>query len=415
MGRQKVKLYCPHDAQRLFHNSRARFRVCANGRRFGKTLAGANDMLRFVLTNSGTRAWWVAPVMDQSARVFDEVAEKMHPVIAKKSLTDRRIIFRNGSSIEFKSAHEPDHLRGVGLDYLVVDEAADVAEEAYFSCLRPALSDRRGRAVFISTPKGRNWFYGLYLRGQDAAESDYESWQFSTWANPYIDPAEKAAAREVPEHIFRQEYEAAFLEDESAIFPNAKTLVGSALRDPRAGERYAFGLDLAKTRDFTVLIGFETTRREMVFFDRFRGLPYTAQKERIAAAVKRYSGRVVMDSTGVGEPIFDDFRRDRMDVVPYHFTEESKRHLVENLIVETEARRVAIADVAPLVGELEAFQYKMNRSGRLSYEGPSGGHDDCVIALALAVWALRGRDRPAAVLASNGHTLFGSLGKRIFG
>jgi len=409
-----VRLYHPHDGQRLFHESPARFRVCANGRRFGKTLAGANDMLRFVLNNSGTRAWWVAPVMDQASRVFEEIANRMHSVIRRKSVTEKRLVLRNGSEVEFKSAHEPDNLRGVGLDYLVVDEAADVAEEAYFSCLRPALSDRCGRAVLISTPKGRNWFYRLFLRGQDPAETDYKSWQFPTWMNPYIDPAEKASAREVPSHVYRQEYEAAFLEDEDTVFRNVRDHVTAALEAPAAGRRYVFGLDLGRARDFTVIVGLDPTRRAMVFFDRFREAGYAAQKERIVNAVRRYGARLVMDSTGVGEPIHDDFRRAGLDVTGYHFTEESKRRLVENLIVEMEAGRVALADVGVLVGELEAFRYFVNRSGRLSYEAPSGGHDDCVAALALAVWGLRGRQRGARVVATAGGTLFGGAPGRVF-
>jgi phage FluMu gp28-like protein len=408
-------LYHPHDGQRLFHESTARFRVCANGRRFGKTIAGANDMLRFVLDHSGTRAWWVAPVMDQAARVFEEISDRMHPIIARKSITEKRITLKNGSEIEFKSAHEPDHLRGVGLDYLVVDEAAGVDEDAYFSCLRPALSDKRGIAVLISTPKGRNWFYRMFLKGQDPAEHDYKSWQFPTWMNPYIDPAEEAAAREVPAHVYRQEFEAAFLEDEDAVFRNVRELLGAKSAYCVPGEHYVFGLDLGRANDFTVLIGFETRRREMIYFHRHRHVGYAAQKDLILKVMNEYRPRLVMDSTGVGEPIFDDFRREGLDVTGYHFTEESKRRLIENLIVETEARRVRLFEAPQLIPELEAFRYTMNRSGRLSYEAPSGAHDDCVVALALAVWGLRGQERPARALAVEGTNVFGRAGARLFG
>lgn len=409
-----VRLYRPHEGQRAFHESRARFRICANGRRFGKTLAGANDMLRFVIDNPGVRAWWVAPVLDQAARVFEDVSRRMEPIVAKKSLSDKRIALRNGSEMEFKSAHEPDHLRGVGLDYLVVDEAADVSEEAYFSCLRPALSDRRGRVVLISTPKGRNWFYRLFSRGQDPAQADYRSWRFPTWMNPYIDPAEREAVGEVPEHVARQEFEAEFLEDEASVFRGVRERLGAALRGPVAGERYVFGLDLGKARDATVVVGFDARRREMVYFDRCVGLSYSAQKERIARAARAYGAKVVMDSTGVGEPIYDDLRREGLDVWPYYFTEESKRRLVENLIVEMEAGRLMLADVGELVAELEAFGYEVNRSGRISYEAPAGLHDDCVMALALAAWGMRGAVGTGAVVAVDGANVFGRGGGRVF-
>jgi len=339
----------------------------------------------------------------------------MAPLVRRSLATQRRITFRNGSQLQFKSAHEPENLRGAGLDYLVVDEAANVDEQAYFSCLRPALSDRLGRAVLISTPKGRNWFYRLYLKGQDPEEGDYASWRFPTWTNPHIDEGEQASALEVPDHIYRQEYEAAFLEDEATVFRNVRESVSSALRGPEPGRRYAFGLDLGRANDFTVLVGLEVETGRMVFFERFRTAGYAVQKERILRPVRRYGARLVMDSTGVGEPIFDDFRAGGVDVRGYHFTEGSKRRLVENLIVEMEAGRVGLADVGVLIGELESFRYKMNRSGRVSYEGPSGGHDDCVMALALAVWGRkRESTRPARVLATSPRPLFPSADKRIF-
>jgi len=193
-----------------------------------------------------------------------------------------------------------------------------------------------------------------------------------------------------------------------------RSRLGGKIRSAAPGERYVFGLDLGKAHDFTVLIGFEARSREMVYFHRFRQLSYSAQKEFIVRAVRDYGGRLVMDSTGVGEPIYDDFRRAGVDVAGYRFTEESKRRLIENLIVEMEAGRVRLADAGQLVAELEAFRYVVNRSGRLSYEGPSGGHDDCVIALALAVWGLRGWRAGAQCVVRTGTNMFGAGGGRMF-
>jgi len=119
-----------------------------------------------------------------------------------------------GGTVQIRSADDPQSLRGEGLDYAVLDECAYMKEAAWSEALRPALSDRKGGALFISTPHGLNFFRDLWLRGQDDAYPDWQSWTFKTIDNPFIDPDEIAAARaSMPSRIFMQEYEASFLED----------------------------------------------------------------------------------------------------------------------------------------------------------------------------------------------------------
>jgi len=117
----------------------------------------------------------------------------------------------SGGTVQVRSADDPQSLRGEGLDFCVLDECAFMREEAWAEALRPALSDRQGGAMFISTPKGRNWFWRLYQRGQDEHETDWASWQRPTSENPYIAASEIADARhDLPERIFAQEYEGAW-------------------------------------------------------------------------------------------------------------------------------------------------------------------------------------------------------------
>jgi phage terminase large subunit-like protein len=119
-----------------------------------------------------------------------------------------------GGTVQIRSADDPQSLRGEGLDYAVLDECAYMKEAAWSEALRPALSDRKGGALFISTPHGLNFFRDLWLRGQDGTFPDWQSWTFKTRDNPYIDPDEIEAARaSMPSRIFLQEYEASFLED----------------------------------------------------------------------------------------------------------------------------------------------------------------------------------------------------------
>ena len=172
-----------------------------------------------VNAGQGKRGWWVSPTYPMSAiawREFKEMAARLPNTEVHES--DRRIRYRGGGSVQVKSADSPAGLRGEGLDFLVVDEAAFIEkwQEVWEQALRPTLSDRKGGALFISTPRGFNHFSELY---QNAQGGEWARWQFPTWDNPHIDKAEIEAARQMlPALIFRQEYGAEFVQLAGAMF-----------------------------------------------------------------------------------------------------------------------------------------------------------------------------------------------------
>jgi len=194
----------------------SRFKVLACGRRAGKTVLGT--VLSVQTAGIGGRAWWVAPTYPVASigwRAIKDLARRLPGTEVRES--DRRITLLSGGEVQVKSADNPDSLRGEGLDLVVIDEAAFVKEAAWTQALRPALSDRQGRALFISTPKGRNWFYHLWTdaEGQD----DWAAFHFPTSANPNITSEEIQAAKKLlPALIFAQEYEAMFTEQYGAMF-----------------------------------------------------------------------------------------------------------------------------------------------------------------------------------------------------
>jgi phage terminase large subunit-like protein len=183
----------PHPGQALVHSHPARFKVLACGRRWGKTRQGVNEA--YDVAANGGRAWWVAPNYKMSEvgwRPLRRIGQKIGAEIRR---VDRQILLPNGGEVVVRSADDPQSLRGEGLDLVVIDECAYVAEQAWTEALRPSLSDRQGSAIFISTPKRRNWFFRLFQQGlEDGGE--WMAWQFPTAANPYIDPAEIEAARD---------------------------------------------------------------------------------------------------------------------------------------------------------------------------------------------------------------------------
>lgn len=189
-------------------NHPARFKVVVCGRRWGKTTLGVVLCLRTGLQSG--RAWWVAPtypVANIGWRLLKSLAAQIPG--AETHEADRYVSLPGGGEVWVKSADNPDSLRGEGLDGCVLDEFRNIKEEAWLEALRPALSDHKGWALFIGTPKGKNWVWRLF--GRHKYDKNWASWQKPTIDNPFIDPSEVEAARlELPGHVFAQEYEADF-------------------------------------------------------------------------------------------------------------------------------------------------------------------------------------------------------------
>jgi len=152
--------------------------------------------------------------------------------------SDRTITLPGDGTIAIKSADQGDGLRGEGLDLVVLDEAAFIQEAVWTDAIRPALSDRRGGALLISTPKGYNWFWDAYQRGQEG-RADWMSWQYPTSDNPLIAPEEIEAARDtLSSRTFGQEYMAQFVSFEGTLFKRNWFEVVSAAPANAARVRY---------------------------------------------------------------------------------------------------------------------------------------------------------------------------------
>jgi predicted phage terminase large subunit-like protein len=208
-----------HPTQQLVADHPARFKVVAAGRRWGKTRWCISEILETAL--AGGRAWWVAPSHKHAKEGWDplvRLTRKALKGVADVRLVEKEIRFGNGGLIEVRTTSDPNQpLRGAGLDLVVMDEAAFVRESAWHEELRPALMDRGGKAIFISTPKGHNWFHDLYERA--GSSPNWARFQFPTWDNPYIpkDDIEDAKA-EMGSLLFSQEIAAEFLTAGGNVF-----------------------------------------------------------------------------------------------------------------------------------------------------------------------------------------------------
>lgn len=374
----------PHAGQRKVHTSPARFKILAAGRRWGKTRLGVNECLD--TASQGGRAWWVSPSYKTSEvgwRPLRRIARKTGAEIRK---VERQVTLPGGGTVTVRSADNPDSLRGEGLDFVVLDECAFMKQEAWLEALRPALSDKMGKALFISTPKGRNWFWQLWRRGNQN-EPDYESWQFPTSDNPYIVESEIAAAqRNLPERIFRQEYLADFIEDAGAVFRRVMDCaIAKEHKEPVEDHEYLFGVDWGKSNDFTVIIVLDIVNSAIAYMDRFNQIDYAIQTQRLQVLAERFKPTaIIAEQNSMGEPLIEQLQRSGLPVQPFMTTSATKTVAIESLVLAFERQEIAIIPDQVLIGELQAYTMDRLPSGRLRYAAPAGMHDDTVMALALA-------------------------------
>lgn len=198
-------------AQTKVFLNQERFRVLVAGRRFGKTYLALTELLHASISKPQSINWYVAPTYRQAKQIAWKNLKQMMPPsqIAATNETDLSVELNNGTVAALRGADNYDALRGVGLDFVVMDEFADMHADAWFEVLRPMLADKQGRALWIGTPKGYNHFHDLYRYAQDTDE--WGAWQFTTADGTRVAEDEIAAARrDMGEREFRQEFMATF-------------------------------------------------------------------------------------------------------------------------------------------------------------------------------------------------------------
>jgi len=221
--------YKPHAGQDKLHfptKESARFFVMVCGRRFGKTTASAMEAT-FYASQPNKRIWLVGLSYDKADLMFREIWQLMvigrSNDVIKASEKERYIKFKWGTTVEAKSADNPDSLVGEGLDLLIIDEAAKVKPRIWDMYLSPTLSDRKGKGIFISTPEGFNWLYDLFLLGK--SDELWESHQAPSWDNQYSFPKGQSdqflieRKRNMSKELFDQEYGAQFTSFEGRVYP----------------------------------------------------------------------------------------------------------------------------------------------------------------------------------------------------
>lgn len=303
----------------------------------------------------------------------------------KPNDTELKIKFKNGSLFQLIGTDNIDSIVGTNPIGCVFSEYSLQNPKAW-DYIRPILAENGGWAIFNFTPRGRNHGWKIL---QQAKESGWFNQVLTVDDTQAISTETLEEERkQMPRDLFQQEYYCDFLEDAGAVFKGVDQVVRDEISNTTQDKLFQNGVDLAKYQDFTVITPFDLTTFTVYKQDRFNQIDYNLQKAKIEAAYYHYNqAKTYIDSTGVGEPVFDDLQhRGLKNLYPYKFNEISRRNLLTNLQILIEQQEIKIFKQEPLISELKSFHYELADSGKVKMVVPEGIHDDCVMSLALATW-----------------------------
>jgi predicted phage terminase large subunit-like protein len=390
----EVRLPPLHEMQQAVVVDPARFKVVVCGRQWGKTVTGA--LMCVDEAARGGDAWWVGPTFPIGQLGWDIIDGlcRQIPETRFEGRPTYKITLPTGGTIQLRSADNPDSLRGATLNLVVFDEAAMAKPEAW-PYLRPTLSVRRGRALFISTPKGLNWFHDLFQYAQ--GRNDWQTWRFPSTTNPYIDSADVDEAREgMSSLLFSQEYEAEFISTGSGMFradwiQHYRTVFDGEDRLFHLGETETVPFEsctkfhtvdlawsLEEGADYTVISSWAVTpKRHLILLDVIRGhfegpdiIP------RLRQAFDRWGGHLVVERT----------------TRQMHILQEAQRTGLP--IREVRAEKDKVARALPATARMEQGRVWFPEPGKTPWfrdieeellAFPAGRHDDFVDTLSYAV------------------------------
>lgn len=401
----------------------ARFKVVSIGRRAGKTFAAKIAALD-VAVNWGGDVWLVFPTYGTAQEHWREIVNSLRgaPFITYQSLANRRLEFASGGAISIKSGDKPDNLRGAGLDFVVVDEAAFIERRIFNEVLLPAVSDRQGTILLISTPYGKNWFYDMWLRGQDERYPQFMSWQFPTTVNPDFPKEEFELMRTtMPIADFRREFLAEFHGTGGGVFNNFE---GQALLDPLkepvSGHSYTMGIDWGRKNDFTVISVFDRDSGDQVWLDRFNDIGWEIQSRRVQRAIKFWNpSYCYVETNSIGDVMFEQLKsfvtsdNPTTKMRPVYMTNIVKRSLVDEFAGLLENKRIRlITGEHPLgaeqLSEFSTYELSRTQSGNMiTYRAKKGYHDDFVTAGMVACKGLRIKRKSGSASKSAENIFFG--------
>ena len=357
-------------------------------RQVGKSLLLVNLILYYSINDKGSKIGVITPIYQQARKLMEDLYEaiKDSGIVEATNFSNFEIKLKTGSKIYFRSSEREDSLRGYTFDYLFLDEASYQSEDAWKRAIQPTALVHGKKVVLFSTPRGRDWFYELFQMGQDLNYPNYASVRMEQGDNPYIDLEEIAAAkRSLPDAIFRAEYLGEFLEGESQVFQNFNANCFDKWPKPQ-GKCY-IGVDLAQTGDYTVATVIDATGAVVEIY-RDNHKEWETMQTNIIQLARKYAATVMIETNSMGSVILEGIKKKYQDTHGFNTSNQSKRDIVESLIMGFNEGTVKIpsATLLPeLHRELEVFEMQYNPQTRsVKYAARNNFHDDMVISLCIA-------------------------------
>lgn len=394
-----IKLPALYPRQQEIKDESKRFNVLDIGRRAGKTYLGIH--LALESAGAGHPVGWFAPSYKYVLEVWRDLLRPVASIATKINATERRIELPNGGLIEVWTLENEDAGRGRKYKRAIVDEAAMCPrlKTAWEDSIRPTLTDLRGDAWFLSTPKGLNYFYDLFQQGQDTARfENWKSWQLPSHVNPYLPPAElEEIQRTSPELSYKQEYLAEFLSGDGAVFRNVDACLTAPATTPQdhKGHLLVAGVDWARQHDFTAISVICCNCQTEVALDRFNQIGWAFQRGRVLSLFNHWGVKFAfVESNSIGAPNLEALHENLakgQTVRGFETTSKSKPKLIQLLALAFERAKLQWLPDPIARHELIAYEATLTDAGNTKYGAPDNGWDDTVIARALAWWAADAR------------------------
>lgn len=361
-------------------------------RQAGKTTWAAHELVMKASQKVGTY-FYISNTRDQGKEAawakLKKASENLQAKKPNETLLEIELV--NGSRIAIKSAEVDTRLKGATLEGVVFDEYQLFPDERMWqNVIRPMLLITKGWAAFIGTPSTKNHFYNLFMYGQEGPmkRKSWKSWMLTVNETGIIDPEDlKEIKEETTENTFKSEYLCEFLDGEGKVFRRIQDNMVGAEQEPIPGYEYIIGVDVAKSEDWTVLCVVNRHTHNVDYVERFNQIDYEYQATKVEALSRKYNNAPVrIDATGKGDPIAELIERKDVPVDRFIYTNKSKKELIENLQIKMDTAAITYYHFEALIHELEVFEMNRTAKGNVTFNAPVGHHDDCVNALALAVW-----------------------------
>jgi hypothetical protein len=348
------------------------------GRQFGKTMLAMNQIYYWLFNDKGCKCAWVSPIYKQSKKVFDEMVQAFAGTGVISSNASELTIKVGKSTLQFFSSERYDNIRGFTFDYLVCDEFAFMDEQAWTEVLRATVLIKGKKVLLISTPKGRNHFYLIHqLEHQN---NMYKSFTMTSYDGLAIASEIDDARLTLPDHVFRQEYLAEFVDGGAGVFKDL-----NINNNQQVSKNCFAGLDVGRADDYTVLSIFNDNGKQC-YINRWRQMDWSSIIKEVVEVLNRFKPELMIEVNGIGDPIFEQIKNQYTGYVhPFQTTTKSKQDIIEQMIVGNSNKDISFLDEKWLINELNVFTYEYNPKTRnVRYSAPNGFHDDGVMGTAIA-------------------------------